>query len=345
MDPITSKGIEVSGSGGETPEEMRSGLAAIDTPEETPPAPEPKGDAAGQEPAEEASADEPAPVEKPGDKRGKPRSDAAARMQQATAREAAAKREAAETRRELEELRAENSRLRTPEGRTKPEAAPALTPAQQRAAEYKAIAALPGAPQQADFETWEEFNGAMQVFVADARAEMHEGRQRQQQQQHHVVQSIFRDRDRLAEELKTAQAEEPGFLETVNPDLLHTERLSVVELKGGRPTFGNFLVEEVFKAEHPLAMMRYLTTETVQRLAALHSTDAVLRDLARFDGQQGASAATQTGPARPAVSRAQTPIKPVKSSAQVHSDEPPGDDASDAEHEAYWGPRRARLRA
>ena len=62
----------------------------------------------------------------------------------------------------------------------------------------------------------------------------------------------------------------------------------------------------------------------------------------RFNGASPRSATVATGSAPALVSPAPRPPNPVRTSPQHASDEPPGDDASLADHERYYPVRQAR---
>ena len=62
----------------------------------------------------------------------------------------------------------------------------------------------------------------------------------------------------------------------------------------------------------------------------------------RFNGSSSRTAAAGTGSAPAVVSPAPRPPNPVRTSPQHASDEPPGEDASLADHERYYPVRQAR---
>jgi hypothetical protein len=157
---------------------------------------------------------------------------------------------------------------------------------------------------------------------------------------------------------------EPDFYERIDPRLIETPAASALP-PGVKPTFGNFLVEQVVVSAHPKALLEHLSDKKViQRLVTLQP-DEIIRELTRFELTLGDPAATRTGPAgratddgdddgegddsdgdaaaaATATSRAHPPAKPVRGSSHEHSspDDEPGDDASDDEW-FRWEQRRA----
>jgi hypothetical protein len=117
---------------------------------------------------------------------------------------------------------------------------------------------------------------------------------------------------KFTERLTAADAEDPGFMDRVHPKLAGAKPISALA-PGERPTFANFLAEQVFRSEHPRDLMLHLSDEAeVQRLATLPPDD-VIRDLARFEARLGAASPAAPAPSV-AVSHAKPPIQPLGSS-------------------------------
>lgn len=347
----SSDGLTVQSSDG-TSEELQAELqpvaAAADAPEHD----------QESEDAEAAPA-----VVKPA---AKPRNNPIARMEEATAKEAAAKRDAEAARRETAELRQRLDALERP----KPEVAKPET----KQAEYKRYRAMPDAPKLGEFdgdEALEDWNAAFALFVADKRWEEHRDRERRES-----IQESEQSRESEYERTVTAKIQaaikaEPGFLDRIDPILTQTDKLSAIkqDTDGSfyvyrpnsrgewhkspvpRPTFGNWLVEQIYRSGPVKELLEYFNDDIIdgkkeaQRLAAL-PPDSALREFGQIIARLTPAAAPLVSGPAPTVksSVAKPPIRPERGSAQVGSDEPPGEDASDAEHEAYWGPRRAKLR-
>ncbi len=133
--------------------------------------------------------------------------------------------------------------------------------------------------------------------------------------------------------IATAVQQDPEFLSKVDPRLMQTKALSALG-PDDRPTFGNFLVEQVFKSDHPAKLMLHLTDAEVTRLARL-DPDRVIRELARIEYDLNGATSRPAAQATP-TSHAKPPVKPLGGSPPIDADEPPGDDASDDEHLAYY---------
>lgn len=289
-------------------------------------------------------------------KAGKPRNSPIARMEEATAKEAAAKRDAEAARRETAELRQRLDALERP----KPEAAKPET----KQAEWKRYRAMPDAPKLGEFdgdEALEDWNAAMALFIADKRYEERRTIETQETRDEQAKQSLNQKLVSVREKLDAAEASEPGFLAEV-ASLMNTPPISAFYGRDGKlipnlrdsqgrpvtPSIENWVIEQIMHSPIPDKMLRHFAKDgEIQRLKALHpDPEDGLREFLRIEARLTPAAAPQaSGPAQTVKSSvAKPPIRPERGSAQVGSDEPPGEDASDAEHEAYWGPRRAKLR-
>lgn len=323
----SSDGLTVQSSDG-TSEELQAELQPV----------------AGNEKPDDASVDasDTAEVQQPAAAKAKARNNPIARMEEATGQAAAAKREADTIRRENADLRARLDALERPKTEApKPEA---------KQAEWKRYRALPDAPKLADFdgdEALEDWNAATALFIADKRYEERRAIETQSQ-----AKTAYEAREMEHYRGFEAKLNAAGkdFIESIDPVLTETHRLSMLA-PGERPTFGNWLVEQIYRAEPVKELLVYFNDDLAngkkeaQRLAAL-PPDLALREFARLEARLTPAAAPLVSGPAPTVksSTAKPPIRPERGSAQVGSDEPPGEDATEAEHEAYWGPRRAKLR-
>lgn len=262
--------------------------------------------------------------------KGKPRNDPRARVEQATATAAEAKRERDEAKAETARL---NARIAELEAKSKPE--PAKAPAAKPAGDPE--------PTVDQFDTYELFVDARARWAARQEWDSRE----QQRTEHETLQRrehVNREMDRkFAEDYHKILAEEPDFESRVDPRLLNVPRLSALA-DPSEATFGNFLVERVFKATHKKEMLLHLSNlETVQRLATLPA-DEVIGELAYFDRSIGAASPGGPAPTPPAVSKAKPPIQPLGSSHVASADDgPPGDDATDDEW-FKWKDRQKRTK-
>lgn len=286
----------------------------------------------------------------------KPRNNPIARMEEATGQAAAAKREAETIRRENADLRARLDALERPKTEApKPEA---------KQAEWKRYRALPDAPKLADFdgdEALEDWNAATALFIADKRYEERRTIEAQETRDEQAKQSLNQKLLSVREKLDVAEANEPGFLTEV-ASLMNTPPISAFYGRDGKliqnlrdsqgrpvtPGVENWVIEQIMHSPIPDKMLRHFSKDgEIQRLKALHpDPDDGLREFLRIEARLTPAAAPLVSGPAPTVksSAAKPPIRPERGSAQVGSDEPPGEDATEAEHEAYWGPRRAKLR-
>lgn len=269
-----------------------------------------------------------------------PRSNPEDRVRQATG-------ETARYRRELDAANAELARLRaTP--------APHVERLAEKApAGWERFKTMPGAPRLGEFEgetAFEDFLVAQSAFVAEKFYETRQATERQSAQQSQQEAAEMEHYRGFEKKLHEAVAADPDFLSTIDPRLTDTYRLSMLPA-GQTPTFGNWLVEQIYRAEPVKELLVHFSNETeVQRLMTLQrerGTDAATREFMRLEARLSPAAAP--APSTPApkptlVSHAKPPIRVERGSAQVGSDGPPGDDASDADHEAYYAKVRAKYR-
>lgn len=337
MGSITQDGFTVE-SNYETTEQLREGLA-----DATP--------ASGETPKESAADTEiEARPEPPTPKSRNRREDPRAAVQSAIAKqreaerlmqESADKLAAAET--ELAELRKKPapapaaptgaphavpaSREATPQPSGVPGAAPAVSEA-----DYNRYLSMPGAPDIEKFTSIPAYNFAVADFVAKTRFNelmaAHESRTYGQQRA-----AAFNDR------VTVETTKDPTFAERLKITPLDLRTMPLLH----RHPRGEDVM--VYLVEHP---------EIAQRLATLHPDPTSPQASAEQIGligeivgelkAQSAAALVPAASARPALSQAKSVTKRVTGQPPAATDEAPGDDASEAEHEAYWGPRRAALR-
>lgn len=241
-------------------------------------------------------------------KEKKPRNDPQARIDEITAKHREAERRADAAERELQALRRPTT-VEPPKT--------AIAPPVTAIADWERYKAMPEAPKLDAFQSYEDWQTALAVFVADARYDERRDSERQAEAR---TRREAADADRakgFTERWTAAQAADPEFIKQVDPRLLETPRLSALPL-GTKATFGNFLVEQLFDADHPKELALHLSNpETVQRLATL-PPETVIRELAKFDASVGTPAASSTGPAvPPPASKAKPVFKPVTGSAQI----------------------------
>lgn len=162
------------------------------------------------------------------------------------------------------------------------------------------------------------------------------------------------------ERLAPTLAADPKFLDKIEPELLKHKAVSALP-PGTRPTFMNFIVEQVLQSDTPKEVMLWLSKpDTLRRLATL-KPDQIVRQFAKIESQNRTADDSHTGPSagdddetdeppKPrsqkrgsaddddidsATSLASPPVKPVRGSSQHAADQEPGDDASDDDWYRY----------
>lgn len=276
------------------------------------------------------------------------RTNPVARMAEATAREAAAKRE-------RDEIKADRDRLAAElEASRRPPAPAAAAPAAPQA--VPAAPAAPAAPDDpepdptkypgGEYDTkylrdvgkWEarqEFARLRQVEAKVAAREQHlrtvEAGMTTYAKR---MQEGFADKAALDTYLRSL----PAAITDLRPSAVQTLIAPGTPLG---PT--NVIADVISDSDKPIALMNYLRDhpDEFQRLSTLHPIQ-VFREMGKLEATVAAA-----NPARPApresVSRARPPVQRVESVPQI-SDAPPGDDASDEEHAAYYNRKETARR-
>lgn len=325
MSSITADGFTVE-SNFETPAELKSQFGVTE--------PAPDGDALPEERPSKSS-------------RRNRREDPRAAVESAVAKQREAERLATEREERLAALEAENAELKKPRPApvpTPPLASPAPAPTLPTAAApaapvnqatYKRYLAMPDAPKLDDFTgdtAFVDWQYAVSEFVADKRYDERSARDRQTQ----TMQSQRATFDaRIAEET----AKDPTFPEKL---------LSIPVDKRLMPYIGQHKQASdvmVYLVNHPeiAQELAYLQPDLTTDLPSAQQIERI-GEIVGVIKAQSAAALVPPASARPAISQAKPPAKRVSGTPNAATDEPPGDDASEAEHDAYWGPRRAALR-
>lgn len=204
-------------------------------------------------------------------------------------------------------------------------------------AEWQRYKAMPDAPKEEDFESYTDFVDARSLFIADKRYDERRAkerdeqttqqRQRAQQERHQTfhtrVQEAIAQDATIATVLSASEVEIPA--EGPIPHVLMTSPVGVQMMR--------------HLAEHP---------DEVQKIAALRTPMEQYGEMKKLEQRMEARAeAAQAGSAPPAKTstKAEPPINPVAGShVAVKGDGPPGDDASEAEHYAYWNNPKNRAK-
>ncbi len=323
---VVHEGIEVS-SFSQTADELRAALG-MDAQSPTPPeppkpnGPPPPDPPIGDEP-EPDPGKEPSPESDAGKALARKRGSLQTRINDLTREKFESARERDEARRHAQRLEQELADLKKSangNGHTPAVSAPAADRF-PKYAEY--LTTHPDAELEDWLEARDTWRDEQRQTTERARAES-DARTRS-----HTERSA-----QFAAKMHDAVQHDPDLLSKIDPRLLQTKALSALA-PDERPTFGNFLVEQVLKSEHPTKLLMHLSNETeIQRLAAL-DPDRVIRELARIEYDLNGATSRPAVPAT-STSHAKPPVKPLGGSPPVDADEPPGDDASDDEHLAYY---------
>lgn len=327
----TRDGITVESNTGTT-EELKAGLDALDAAIEK------------AEPAREAKTGRFTSKER--------RSNPVARMEDAVAKEATAKRERDEAKAEAAKWKEqfEASQKAAPPAQAAPLAQPPAQP------HYQA----PPPPADPEPDPQKYHGGASDpVYLRDigkweARQEFRRQRffemQAQQREQHitRVDEEMKSFSQRMHDGLENKDALE-SFLKELPPDLANLKPSAVQKfLEPNKPITGsNYVADAIVRMKQPRAVLSFLKDhpDIVQRLSTLPQNEVFWQ----MGSLEATLAAAHTAPpsrpaARDTVSKARPPVQRVESVPQV-SDAPPGDDASDEEHVAYYNRKEMARRS
>ena len=277
----------------------------------TPPA-EPQADGDGGEAPEPAKTAPATNGEVKEAKLGKPRHDPNARINQLTREARTAERERDEIQRRAEAAETELRKFR------------ASQPEQPKQAKAD------GPPKLEDFEGVEEWGAAMTRWgiSEDRKAQAQETRKTQEEQRRHQTFSTFSER------IKAHMVNDPGFFDRVSETVVGWRPLSDLSPNEiVKPE--NIIAEQFVTSESPAALIEYLSghPDEIQRLSTLHPLQLTAA-LGRIE--ERLSAANPTATARPEVSKAAPPARPVTGGPPIRDNGPSADD----DDETY---RRKRL--
>jgi len=323
---VTHEGIEVS-SHNQTADEIRAALG-LDQQPDTKPAETPEPDTTDTD--DQPTSGEPPAESAAGQTLAKKRRSLQDRIDTITREKYDTARQRDEAQAKADRLERELVALKAPTNGAKSELASGA-PTTERFPKYAEY--LQSHPD-AELEDWLEARDSW-------RDERHAAQTRARDQQD-VQQRTLSERARtFSTKIQEAVRVDPDLLSKVDPRLLQTKALSALA-PDERPTFGNFLVEQILTSEHPTTLLLHLSDDAeVQRLATLDPSH-VIRELAKIEyGLR----AVDRGPApEPSISsKAKPPVKPLGGSPQPASDEP-DDDASAEEHFNYWNAKELAAR-
>lgn len=259
----------------------------------------------------------------------KPRHDPRARVEEATGQAAQAKRERDEARAERDTFKARIDALEARANAPRPPE-PVAEKKETVQAEHARYRAMPGFPKLTEFQgddAFEDWLVAKDLFIADRRYDERRHSENQQIAAQRNEQSEAERRTTFQSKIGATPEERQAFIETIDPRLASIPRLSALPADE-KASFGNFLVEQIYRSEAPKELLTHFTAhpDDVQRLSTLHPMQ-VIREMGKLEAQltqAAASTTTGTAPAPP-MSKARPPITPVKGPSQS----PALDDDSD----------------
>lgn len=275
------------------------------------------------EPDEDEEADEAEPAKS---KKGNPRYDPEARKAQIAA--------------EIRELADERRKLQADRDRIAREVQAKAKPAEQEDAEpawddYEALGKDVGT-YLAEHEQW----------AARQAVKKHEAERTAKERHETIVRETKKFIETYEKRMNDYEAENEGYLETVDKRLLAIPPARVLPLQERTPV--NYFVDEILSSEMAPQLWAYFSEQPkeFQRLATLHPR-TLMREIARLEvSLSGSKAAATAGNQRPKTesSKAAAPLRPVRATPDIPEPEP-DDDASYDAHVSWHNAREARRRA
>jgi hypothetical protein len=190
--------------------------------------------------------------------------------------------------RRIAEQAAEITRLST----TRPAAAPrsearpeAAAPAPASPQDYERYLAMPEAPKQESFDTYDKFSAAMAVFIADQRFADRDRAAQQRADADRQTAAHTERTTKFSEAIKAVVTTDPKFLESVSADVLALKPFAA--LAPGEPGGPlNAIAEELLDSAVAPQLMQHFSAhpEDLQRLAQLAPRD-LIREFTRLEGR------------------------------------------------------------
>ena len=183
----------------------------------------------------------------------------------------------------------------------------------------------------------------------EARQEFQRQRavEQQQQQAEQHMRTVEQGMTTYATKMQAAFPEEGAldtFLKTMPPALLNLRPSAVQQMLAPQAplTAANVIADVISDSELPVQLMKHFKDhpKDFQRLSTLHPVQA-FREMGKLEATLAAASPTRSAPRE--TSRARPPVQRVESVPQM-SDAPPGDDASDEEHAAFYNRKEKQRR-
>lgn len=188
---------------------------------------------------------------------------------------------------------------------------------------------------------WEGRQESRRQFQAESAA-----RQEHERMQAFVAETTAKQRTAL-QKIADAAKTNPTLIETISPlyEKLQPAAYWVLQGKPEQITGATVIADCILDSDNPDALLLRLSEDSAEfdRIASL-PVHLAHREMGRLEGALTAAVAAQR-PKPIVASAAPPPTKPLGGAPVVRaSQEPPGDDASDAEHDAYWKKYRKAVR-
>jgi hypothetical protein len=259
-------------------------------------------------------------------KKGNPRHDPTARVAEATREAAEARREAAAVKAELERLRAERA------------AKPAETKQPSEKATEKAN---DGPPQEEDFAQYKDYVAAAAKY--EAKQELKQYIEHQQQRARFEARNqVINDAVKgYVERINEAKKGDPTFVDRTGP-LLSKLQPSFLKDPAAPLEPVHVISDEILKSTQSAALLSHLADNpdvfsALETLPTIPDIQAEIRFLAK-----GLTAAPTATVAKPEISKARPPVRPV--TGAPHTAVEPDPDSSFDEYAEFHNAREARQR-
>jgi hypothetical protein len=211
-----------------------------------------------------------------------------------------------------------------------------------RPAETPAKTAPEGKPQASDYATYDEWVDAVADWKVEEKFKQRETAYQQQEQVREYVTMVDGALGAAVAARKEYEKVDPQWFGRVSEEVKEVaNKLSVARDPEEKLGADHVIADEVLIAgQAGPQVLLYLSEhpQEFQQLRAAKTPIDIQIGMRLIARQLNGSGNGQLPPSRPSVSQAKAPIRPVNGTP-AGNDGPPGDDASFADHAAYWNRR------
>lgn len=241
-------------------------------------------------------------------------------------------RAAAEHKRELAAERAERQRLAAELAELK---APKREPVKAEPAKAESTKS-DGAPKQSDYEDYGDFVIAAAKWAAEDTHKARDKDRSERERTAKIDKDIHEWKSGFSTRIQERVKAEPDFLSKLSEDVRALKPIYNAIRDGEPVTAKNYVADRLISSKRAPDLALYLSANKgeLDRLAALHTTEDVLYEMAKIEATlDSRSSAANTGSSTPSgASKAKPPVKPVTGSPHAADSFDVDDDTPFEEH-------------